>query len=73
MTDSLVREAATRGANVYITGQLRQRAEQALLETKIGVIAVGHRRGEVWGLRVLAGVLSERWSSLEGLCFTIHN
>lgn len=65
MTDLLVREAATRGANVYITGQLRQRAEQALLETKIGVIAVGHRRGEVWGLRSLAGVLSERWSDLE--------
>lgn len=65
MTDSLVREAATRGANVYITGQLRQPAEQALLETKISAIAVGHRRGEVWGLRSLAGVLSERWSDLE--------
>lgn len=65
MTDSLVREAATRGANVYITGQLRQPAEQALLETKIGVIAIGHRRGEVWGLRSLAGVLRERWSTLE--------
>lgn len=65
MTDSLVREAVTRGVNVYITGQLRQPAEQAFLETKIGVIAVGHRRGEVWGLRSLAGVLRERWSSLE--------
>ncbi|MBW4633743.1 MAG: Nif3-like dinuclear metal center hexameric protein [Iphinoe sp. HA4291-MV1] len=65
MTDSLVREAATRGANVYITGQLRQPAEQALLETKIGAITVGHLRGEVWGLRALAGVLRERWSSLE--------
>lgn len=65
MTDSLVREAATRGANVYITGQLRQPAEQTLLETKISAIAVGHGRGEVWGLRALAGVLRERWSDLE--------
>ena len=65
MTDLLVREAATRGANVYITGQLRQPAEQALLETQIAAVAVGHRRGEVWGLRSLAGVLRERWSSLE--------
>ncbi|KAB8318133.1 NGG1p interacting factor NIF3 [Tolypothrix campylonemoides VB511288] len=65
MTHLLVREAATRGASVYITGQLRQPAEQAVQETKIGAIAVGHRRGEVWGLRALAGVLRERWSSLE--------
>ncbi|NMG08629.1 Nif3-like dinuclear metal center hexameric protein [Brasilonema sp. UFV-L1] len=65
MTDSLVHEAATRGANIYITGQLRQPAEQALLETKIGLISVGHHRGEAWGLRALTGVLRERWSNLE--------
>jgi len=65
MTDLLVREAASRGAHVYITGQLRHPAEQAVQETKIGAIAVGHRQGEVWGLRALAGVLRERWSSLE--------
>ncbi|BAY45326.1 hypothetical protein SAMD00079811_29290 [Scytonema sp. HK-05] len=65
MTDLLVREAASRGAHVYITGQLRQPAEQAMQETKIAVIAVGHRQGEVWGLRALAGVLRERCSSLE--------
>ncbi|MEI2578330.1 Nif3-like dinuclear metal center hexameric protein [Scytonema sp. PRP1] len=65
MTDLLVREAASRGANVYITGQLRHPAEQAVEETKIGAIAVGHRQGELWGLRALAGVLRERWSSLE--------
>ena len=65
MTDALVREAAHRGANVYITGQLRQPAVQAMQETNMAVIAVGHRRSEVWGLRSLAGVLSERWSQLE--------
>ncbi|MDZ8055736.1 MAG: Nif3-like dinuclear metal center hexameric protein [Aulosira sp. ZfuVER01] len=64
MTDALVREAAERGADVYITGQLRQPAAAALQETKIGAIAVGHRRSEVWGLRSLAGILQERWADL---------
>ena len=65
MTDELVREAASRGADVYITGQLRQPAEEAVLDTGIGVIAVGHRRCEEWGLRALAGVMRERWFGLE--------
>ncbi|WP_392407718.1 Nif3-like dinuclear metal center hexameric protein [Chlorogloeopsis fritschii PCC 9212] len=65
MTDLLVREAAERGADIYITGQLRQPAEEAIQETQIGAIAVGHHRSEVWGLRALAGVLQERWLRLE--------
>ncbi|BAY22912.1 hypothetical protein NIES2100_26760 [Calothrix sp. NIES-2100] len=65
MTDSLVREAAARGADVYITGQIRQPAQKAIQETKIGAIAVGHRCSEVWGLRSLSGILQERWSNLE--------
>lgn len=52
---------------VYITGKLRQPAEQAMPETKIAAIAVGHRRSEVWALSVLAGMLRERWASLEVL------
>ncbi|MBD2336710.1 Nif3-like dinuclear metal center hexameric protein [Calothrix sp. FACHB-156] len=65
MTDLLVREAAKRGVDVYITGQFRQPAKAAIQETKIGVIALGHRRSELWGLRSLSEVLKERWSSLE--------
>lgn len=65
MTDLLVREAADKGADVYITGQLRQPALEAMQETKIAAIAIGHRRSEAWGLRVLAGLLRERWASLE--------
>ncbi|MDF5725114.1 MAG: Nif3-like dinuclear metal center hexameric protein [Rhizonema sp. PD37] len=72
MTDALVREAAQRGANVYITGQLRQPAIQAMQETNMAVIAVGHRRSEVWGLRSLAGVLRERWSELEITIYNTH-
>ena len=65
MTDALVSEAAARGADVYITGQLRQPAIQALRETKIAAIAIGHRRSEAWGLQVLAEVLHEQWSNLD--------
>ncbi|MBD2200565.1 MULTISPECIES: Nif3-like dinuclear metal center hexameric protein [Calothrix] len=65
MTDSLVREAAKRGADIYITGQIRQPAQKAIQETKIGAIAVGHRRSEIWGLRSLAGILQERWPNLQ--------
>jgi len=65
MTDALVREAVARGADIYITGQLRQPAPAAVLETGISVVGVGHHRCEQWGLRALAGVLRERWSRLE--------
>ncbi|MDZ7961860.1 MAG: Nif3-like dinuclear metal center hexameric protein [Aulosira sp. DedQUE10] len=65
MTDALVREAAARGADVYITGQIRQPAQEAIKETKISAIAVGHHRSEVWGLSSLSEILKERWSNLE--------
>jgi len=65
ISDALVREAVSRGADIYVTGQLRQPAQAALQETGISVVAVGHRRSEEWGLRALAGVLAERWSRLE--------
>jgi putative NIF3 family GTP cyclohydrolase 1 type 2 len=51
MNDVLVREADRRGARLYVTGQWRERAETAVRETGIGVVIVGHRRSEEWGLR----------------------
>ncbi len=64
LTDLLVREAAERNADVYITGQFRKPAAAAIQETQIKVVAVGHHRSEAWGLRALAGVLQERWLNL---------
>lgn len=69
MTDALVREAALRGAEIYITGQLRKPALSAVKEAGIAVVAVGHRRCEEWGLRALAGVLRERWVELEVILY----
>ena len=64
MNDALIREAADRGAGLYLTGQYRPSAQKAVDETGITVIAVGHRRSEEWGLRALAGVIQDRWPGL---------
>ena len=60
----LIREAAARGAQVYITGEYRARAQEAVAATRLRVLEVGHRRSEVWGLRTLAALLSERFPAL---------
>ena len=54
MTAPLVEGAAARGAEVSVTGQLRAPARAAIEAIGLAVIAVGHRRAELWGLRVLA-------------------
>ena len=59
MTDALIREAAERGAHLYLTGAYRKPGQQAVDETGIAVIAVGHRRCEEWGLRALGDLLQE--------------
>ena len=64
MTEALVREAAARGADAYVTGQLRAPARAAVAETGIGVAAVGHRRAEEWGLLQLGEMLREKWDNL---------
>ena len=64
MNDALIREAAGRGAGLYLTGQYRPSAQEAVAETGIAVVAVGHRRSEEWGLRTLARLLHERWPEL---------
>ncbi|QMW01367.1 Nif3-like dinuclear metal center hexameric protein [Spirosoma foliorum] len=61
MTDALVREAASKGANLYITGTYRKPGQQAIDATGSAFIAVGHRRSEVWGLQALADLLHERY------------
>ena len=62
MTDELVREAAGRGANLYLTGAYRKPAQLAVDETGIAVVAVGHRRSEEWGMRALAELLQKHYA-----------
>jgi putative NIF3 family GTP cyclohydrolase 1 type 2 len=62
MTDALVREAAAVGAELYITGQARQPGLRAAAETGLGIVAVGHARGERYGLRLLAGMIERHFA-----------
>lgn len=62
MTDAMVREAAARGAELYVTGQVRQPGLRAAAETGMGIVAVGHARSEVYGLRLLAAAIEARFA-----------
>lgn len=61
MTDALVRAAAAEGADLYLTGQVRQPGLRAAAETGTGIVAVGHARGEAYGLRLLARMIERRF------------
>lgn len=67
MTGPLVEEAARRGAALYVTGQVRQPALVAVAATGIGVVAVGHRRSERWGMRRLAGLIAAEWPGVRAV------
>ena len=64
MTDALVRDAAARGAGLYLTGQVRGPARAAVAETGIAVVATGQSRAEAWGLREIGRQLARRWPEL---------
>ena len=65
MTDAMVRDAAARGAAVYLTGQLRKPGREAARQTGTLAVAVGQDRAEAWGLRRLSSLLRERWPHLD--------
>ena len=67
MNDTLIREAASHGVQLYLTGQFRPSAARAVQETEMTVAEIGHAEGEWWGLRALAGLLRERWANLDVL------
>ncbi|GGJ85136.1 Nif3-like dinuclear metal center hexameric protein [Deinococcus aquiradiocola] len=69
MRPELLTAVAAEGARVYVTGQLRPGALAAARQLGLGVIAVGHRRSEAWGLRQLAGDLR---ATFPGLRTEIH-
>ena len=64
MTDALVRDAAARDADLYLTGQIRGPARAAVAQTGIAVVATGQGRAEAWGLREIGRQLAQRWPEL---------
>ena len=53
----LVREAAQRGAGLYVSGTWRPSAADALADTGLSLLLVGHRPAEAWALHHLASRL----------------
>ena len=65
MTAELMHEASQRGAEVYVTGQMRKPAKEAIIDTGLGVVIVGHQRSEQWALSAFANILRERFCGLK--------
>jgi putative NIF3 family GTP cyclohydrolase 1 type 2 len=64
MRPEMLSEVAAQGAGVYLTGQMRRATVPRAHEIGLGVMALGHRRSEVWGLRQLAGELQAAFPAL---------
>jgi len=65
MTAELVGDAAARGALLYVTGQIRRPAIEAVHRCGVRALAVGQGRAEAWGLRRLGALVRERWPGVE--------
>ena len=65
MTDALVDAAAERGAGLYVTGQIRKPARQAVERCGVRAVAVGQDRAEAWGLRRLGALVREAFPDVE--------
>ena len=64
MRPELLEAVAAKGVNVYVTGQMRPVALPTARALGLGVIALGHRRTELWGLRQLARELQDAFPDL---------
>ena len=64
INENLVNEAAHEGVQMYITGQLRKPAKKAILVTEMAVVAIGHKRIEYYGLKLLKRMLLHKWPEL---------
>ena len=65
MDSDLVALAANAGAGLYLTGQFRPGASDAVRKSGIAVIAIGHARSEHWGLQVLARTAQAAFPAVE--------
>jgi putative NIF3 family GTP cyclohydrolase 1 type 2 len=65
MTPALIARAASLGASVYVTGQLRVPGREPARRAGVHVFAVGHARAERWGMERLADALRAAWPALD--------
>lgn len=69
MNPALLEHVAGRGVTVYLTGQLRPSAVETARALGLGVMALGHRRTELWGLRQLARELEAAFPGLKTVVY----
>jgi len=67
MDGTLVQECVRRGAGLYVTGAMRVPGRDAARSLGLPVIAVGHSRSEMWGLRHLSRVAAGRLPGLKAV------
>jgi putative NIF3 family GTP cyclohydrolase 1 type 2 len=60
----LISEAVERGADMFVTGELRTPGRSAVKETGLMVLALGHHPVEIWGLHALARILGRAFPDL---------
>lgn len=65
MTKMLIRGALDQNIDVYITGQIRKHAIEAVYKERMHILAIGHQRSEVWGLKMLASLLQAQWPAIK--------
>ena len=64
---SMLPDAIQAGCEVFITGEVRESTPILAEEYKIGVIAAGHHRSEVFGVRELAKYINEHQDTFPGV------
>jgi putative NIF3 family GTP cyclohydrolase 1 type 2 len=64
MRPELLEAVSKLGVNVYLTGQMRPGALPTARQLGLGVVALGHHRTELWGLRQLAREVSAEFPGL---------
>jgi putative NIF3 family GTP cyclohydrolase 1 type 2 len=69
MRPELLTEAYERGATTYVTGQFRPGARDRADVLGVGVVALGHRRSELWGLARLARELGGAFPDVTPVVF----
>lgn len=70
--DELI-EAASRGCNVYISGEISERTTYEARENGILYLACGHHATETLGIRALGRYLKSQWPELEISWFDDEN
>ncbi len=66
----LVRAAAEREVDLYVTGQLRAPGREALRGTGMTALGLGHARCETWGMQKLAEIIRATYPDVEIVLLT---